>query len=381
MAVPIELGSAGGLVLHSMDIWITYDVLALRPVRHERSILATGLQIVHNIDIIDASPGALKLSILSPNLELPIELIGRGRFLDAVFEVLPGAVGNTEYPVDFERFKAFILIDDAPVAIEMEVAPGAYYASDAYRRGDLDGDADLTSADALSALVIASGRSQATEEQLTAGDVDGDGRITAGDVIGVQRLSVGLPIDPPDARPAGTRHAEPSRYQVTVQRSTCRGEDQVEIAIELADAGGVAGVQLELGWTSEALSLVGVVGNTSFTVQSNAVGTAVQVVLSRTEPLPTGPALVAVLTFAVDEADFAAQGRADLVLGKLALYGEYGNDLSWTEPVTAVDGWVVASADGVPVGEGLAAALLVLVVAVVAGRVSRRSLGLSGGVR
>ena len=65
--------------------------------------------------------------------------------------------------------------------------------------GDLDGDGDVTSADALMALRISAGLQESNENLLAVADIDGDGSITSADALGILRSSAGfLPSDNAD---------------------------------------------------------------------------------------------------------------------------------------------------------------------------------------
>lgn len=55
--------------------------------------------------------------------------------------------------------------------------------------GDLDGDRQITSADALAILRISAG---AEDDDLILGDIDGDGQVTSADALEVLRMSVGM---------------------------------------------------------------------------------------------------------------------------------------------------------------------------------------------
>lgn len=59
--------------------------------------------------------------------------------------------------------------------------------------GDVDGDGDVTSADALSILRASSGLSTLSAAEVKAADVDGDGDATSSDALQVLRYSSGLP--------------------------------------------------------------------------------------------------------------------------------------------------------------------------------------------
>ena len=58
--------------------------------------------------------------------------------------------------------------------------------------GDIDGDEDITSADALSILRISAGLDDISEELFVIADVDGDEDITSADALAVLRCSAGM---------------------------------------------------------------------------------------------------------------------------------------------------------------------------------------------
>ncbi|MBI2571779.1 MAG: hypothetical protein HYV63_32620 [Candidatus Schekmanbacteria bacterium] len=85
------------------------------------------------------------------------------------------AASGGQYAVRFDKFLASVVVDGAAVPIEMDLTDGTFFVSETFRRGDIDGDGDVTSLDAVTALLIASGRGEAMAEQHDAGDVDTDG--------------------------------------------------------------------------------------------------------------------------------------------------------------------------------------------------------------
>ncbi|MBI2568460.1 MAG: hypothetical protein HYV63_15680 [Candidatus Schekmanbacteria bacterium] len=366
VVLPIALGSAGGLTLNAMDIWINYDPAALCPARIERSALAVGLQITDNIGATDTCSGLLKISVLSPDLENPITLSGLGRFLDAVFAVSPSVTEDIELPVTFKKFLSYIVVGDEIGELAMDLEDSSFVASDVHRLGDVDGDQDVTTADALLALMIAAGKMEPTALQSVSGDINRDQRMTAGDVVGIQRLAVGLSVNPPEGT---ARHVETAGdgYHIRAGKVVWRGESQVEVPLVLDDAAGVAAVQLEVGRTAPAaLSLASITASPAFSQQSRELDGSITLSLSRAEALPAGPVELATLVFDVDPAAMAALGRLDIVIGSVAVYGQYAEDLSWNREVTAENGWVAGGAS-VPAGgvgsvvglAALAAALLV----------------------
>ncbi|MBR5769786.1 MAG: dockerin type I repeat-containing protein, partial [Clostridia bacterium] len=59
-------------------------------------------------------------------------------------------------------------------------------------KGDMDGDGEITVADALKALRIAAKLVQPTEEDIALGDVDNDGEITVADALKILRVAAKL---------------------------------------------------------------------------------------------------------------------------------------------------------------------------------------------
>lgn len=61
-----------------------------------------------------------------------------------------------------------------------------------YKKGDVDGNGDITSTDAISALQISVGLGSFTDAQKVRADVDGNGDVTSTDALAILKLSVGL---------------------------------------------------------------------------------------------------------------------------------------------------------------------------------------------
>ena len=59
-------------------------------------------------------------------------------------------------------------------------------------KGDVDGDGEITVADALSVLRVAARLAPSTPEMLAAGDIDGDGAITVADALSILRVAAKL---------------------------------------------------------------------------------------------------------------------------------------------------------------------------------------------
>ncbi|MBR5769890.1 MAG: dockerin type I repeat-containing protein, partial [Clostridia bacterium] len=60
------------------------------------------------------------------------------------------------------------------------------------KKGDMDGDGEITVADALRALRIAAKLAEETPEAVAVGDVDNDGEITVADALKILRVAAKL---------------------------------------------------------------------------------------------------------------------------------------------------------------------------------------------
>lgn len=61
-----------------------------------------------------------------------------------------------------------------------------------YSKGDFDSDGEITVSDALRALRVAAGISEASAEAVSVGEIDGDGEITVSDALEILRVAIGM---------------------------------------------------------------------------------------------------------------------------------------------------------------------------------------------
>ncbi|MBO4584223.1 MAG: dockerin type I repeat-containing protein [Clostridia bacterium] len=81
---------------------------------------------------------------------------------------------------------------DKEIEVVFEVVDELPPPPPAHKRGDMDGDDQITVADALKALRIAAKLVQPTEDDIAIGDVDGDGEITVADALKILRVAAKL---------------------------------------------------------------------------------------------------------------------------------------------------------------------------------------------
>ena len=76
--------------------------------------------------------------------------------------------------------------DNVVITINFTVVDSAFVL------GDMDGDGEISVADALSALRIAIKLVEGTQESFRKGDIDADGEITVSDALRILRIAAGI---------------------------------------------------------------------------------------------------------------------------------------------------------------------------------------------
>ena len=104
---------------------------------------------------------------------------------EIALEVLEGRWGNGD-----ERRRKLLAAGYDPDVVQALV--NDLIAAAQRVKGDVDGDGQVTAADARLALRAAVGLESLSEAQIAAGDIDGDGKLTAADAREILRQAVGL---------------------------------------------------------------------------------------------------------------------------------------------------------------------------------------------
>ena len=108
------------------------------------------------------------------------------------FYVYDDDAGEVEYE-DYVRAIIGLNLDDTDTETDSDTDSDTDNQSEKYICGDIDGDGEITSADALSVLRNSVELEYFTPIQIRVGDVDGDGEITSADSLEILRYSVGIP--------------------------------------------------------------------------------------------------------------------------------------------------------------------------------------------
>jgi hypothetical protein len=183
---------------------------------------------------------------------------------------------------------------------------------------------------------------------LDAGDINGDGVIDAADVILITRLSVGLPINPPEGGKSLYDYAEvmkeaPPEYFVRAGKIGLLPDGYADVTIEVDNAAGIAGGDVQVNFDSVVVDLVSVEPGTlaeDFKVEANtdkAEEGVLRFSIARSTNLSAGGGTLATLRFRAGEN--AGRGTSTpVVLADVKLARQHGEDVSWDTPVFSVNG-------------------------------------------
>lgn len=116
----------------------------------------------------------------------------------------------------------------------------------------------------------------------------------------------------------------------------------VRVPVMVPDASGMASVALTINFDSEILSLEGVTNGglgSTFVLEHQDEEGRVKVAAVRDEALSAGAGVLAVLNFGVNAGAMPGLSSA-LAVADRRVGGQYGRDVSWSRPVTSVNGAV-----------------------------------------
>lgn len=177
VVVPINLENGNGLCIAGLKVTLSYNpsiVTATASVTP--TIYTTGYNFIAN----NTLPGEVSIVATGSTCQL---LYGAGTLFDVGFHIITSTVGQVS-PLDFLTGLTYTVIYDDndllnPVPLTLD--NGSLAVSNAYTRGDLNGDGVVNVADAVVALLIASGQTTPTPQQQAACDVNGDATCDAAD--------------------------------------------------------------------------------------------------------------------------------------------------------------------------------------------------------
>ncbi len=161
------------------------------------------------------SAGVLKIVIARIGTATSVN--GTGKLATVKFQVLQ----SKDSTIDLQNV---MIADPDGETIPVDVEDGAVEGGISVIKGDVSGDGQVRSNDAILTLRIASQLIEPTAEQFQAADYNGDGRVRSNDAILILRVAAGLPVTAPSKDIVAGRH----------------------ITITLGEAHGVAGESITL---------------------------------------------------------------------------------------------------------------------------------------
>lgn len=141
-------------------------------------------------DIAAQVNSAGMLSIASTRVGEDTDVSGTGRLATVKFQVLQSKASILE-------LQNVMIADSDGQAITVDVENGAVETGTSVIKGDVSGDGQVRSNDAILTLRIASQLIQPTPEEFQAADYNGDGRVRSNDAILILRVAAGLPVAAP----------------------------------------------------------------------------------------------------------------------------------------------------------------------------------------
>lgn len=311
VTVPINVDDASGIAGANLDIEYDAEVLTIGEIT--MTDLSEGLMLTVNT----TEPGLARIALAGVTGITE----GSGALVNMGFEVAESAVLGTVVPL---RFLELDLRDETGQEIGSQSVDGSLTVIGVL--GDLNGDGNINSGDAILVLRISVGLLTPTPHQQWAGDVNEDGEINSGDAILILRKAVGLPSFKrvPLAKAL-------TGVDVSVSDTTAYPGKAAAVFISVSDATGIAGGDLILTYDLDILTAQEVKGTAlaaGLLVVSNVSAPGkVRISLAGAMGLTGGSGPLIEVLFEVSE-DAEVGRTSSLRLTEVTLRDEAGNPLS-----------------------------------------------------
>lgn len=349
VTLAVNCSNARGILSNGVDVRLTYDANLLTPLGVSPSYLTRRFNFYDNSSV---ASGQLNISGISATSHT---LRGWGRLLNVHFLVNADADEGTTASHAFTSVTLFDR-DANPLAVDFSDT-ALFTVAAGYDRGDVNGDGEVNSGDALLALLASVGARNLHALAFNAADMNGDGLLTPADITLILRLSVGLPLLPQEGSGSSSialTRAEGDPRTLYIPDSYGVTGSLVDIPVYLTDTKDIAGIEFQMNFDDNVLTLEEVLAGSDtadFSLEYQTAGDYVRVSLSNSTALTGGEGEVAVVRFRVDG---MADEQTNLSISDVNLSGAYGEDLSWSEDIAVSDGSFTVSsgedlqAPGVP---------------------------------
>jgi hypothetical protein len=256
----ISAENATGVSGNGLDVRVTYDKDLLEAVTVEKTSLTESFQIVDNASVAD---GQVNVSAVSLDGSL---IQGRGALLELKFEVKDdaeiGSIGEHVF-TDVRLYDATL----SQLAVDFSDT-AEFLVSNKYKLGDVSGNGEVDSLDALMALQHSAGLRtlQPDSPEFRAGDLNKDGVIDSSDVILIQELAVLSSAEGGDlvavveskvfASQAFHVMSSNDGYEIKMPTIGGLAGDIIQVPVEVRGPAGIAGVDLGIVYDPLVLKLL-----------------------------------------------------------------------------------------------------------------------------
>ena len=340
VTLPVNVSNATGVgsTAGGIDIKLSYNPNLLTPTRVSKTTLTKDFTLYDNVS---AANGQLNISGINTKAGT---ITGEGALVEVEFSVNRAAADGATATLSFVEVK---LYDEAAKLLTVDYTDTATFTvGTTYKRGDLNGDGTVDSADALIAMKIATGEIEPSKEQQEAGDINGNGKINTADAILILRMAVGLPIHPSSSSVASKTiealmiHASSHTINVSIGDQAGEVGSSITVPIIIDNLAGVAGADILLTYDPDLLTATGASTtslspgfNLQYRIRSGAIAISI---LSTTE-LSGGSGAYVNVSLQVN-AGAKTGASTSLTLAQASLYDQYGQDLSWNHTVKTTNG-------------------------------------------
>ena len=240
-----DVAGASVLILYDPDVLTVGDI--------EGTDLISGMNLAVNTDV----SGEIKLEMAATEA---IES-GSGAMVDIDLTVDADAEPGTETTLELDADTE--VYDEAGEAMSIILVDGIITIAEGCLKGDVNGDGQIRSNDAILTLRIAAGLMEATDEQLCAADMNSDGRIRSNDAILILRTAAGL------LSPGMGTSSIAGQITIALAEAHAVSGETVTVPLKVNDIRGLAGGDVCITYDSAVLQAVGVSSDSGILMADN----------------------------------------------------------------------------------------------------------------
>jgi len=251
ITVPVDIPDAMGV--SGAYIVVAYDKDVLAVGEAKTTALSTGMILAVNTD----TPGEVVISMASAEALTG----GSGSLIDIVFIVSASAEADTVIPLSFSEAELYSELGDS---IPLDTQDGKITVKPACVKGDVNGDGEIKTSDAILALRISANAMTPTPEQKCAADVNNDGHIRPNDAIVILRMATG------QAAPGEGVAASDGRH-ITIALTEAYGVigESITVPVNVDNVDILAGGDIRIAYDSSVLRAVDVSSHPNVLLISN----------------------------------------------------------------------------------------------------------------